>query len=343
MGISSPLTFTTVTDDLPGHNITAQFHGRWPAYTDWLLRSERQRPLPSPAICLAQIRKHMPELLPSLERLVEAVGSPRHALQFFSLYNPPTFIAGCSQAIWRRDGEIALLRNYDFPQQRWDALQLRSNWNGTDVIAMTDCLWGVLDGTNEHGLAASLSFGGKLKVGDGFAITIVLRYILEFCSNVREAEAVLQRVPVCMAYNVALVDASGDHRIVYVGPGQQAQSSKHLCTTNHQQINDPESNLDILTDSTARLQFLNARVGDTRESLPHMQELFQQPPLYRKAQEARGWGTLYCASYLPETRSMSLIWPGQILHQSFKQYHDCQLLLGTPASVHFVEQPVGFG
>ena len=70
---------------------------------------------------------------------------------------------------------------------------------------MSDCVWGVLDGVNAHGLAVSLAYGGRHRVGHGFAITVVLRYVLEFCASVAEAVAVLQRVPVHVAYNLALL------------------------------------------------------------------------------------------------------------------------------------------
>ena len=332
MGIPAPLTFRALTDDGTGHGIAEEFHRRWSFYSDWLLTAERKKAMPSAAVSLAQLRKYMPELLPTFERLDKVLGSPEYLPQFLCLYNPPTFIAGCSQAIWNREGEIALLRNYDFPQNKWDAMQLRSNWNGTRVIAMTDCFWGVLDGINEHGLAVSLSFGGKLRVGDGFAITLVLRYILEFCSSCAEAEAVLRRIPVAMAYNVVLADKNYQHKIVHVGPDQPTRSSNLLCSTNHQLKNDPESSVEILRDSNTRLQFLSKRLADKAETLEHLQVLFQLPPLYRQAQESRGWGTLYTSSYYPQTGRASLHWPGRDLHQSFDHFSDCEVSIGTTLS-----------
>ena len=49
---------------------------------------------------------------------------------------------------------------------------------------MSDCLWGLLDGMNDRGLAVSLTFGGRPDVGDGFAIPLVVRYVLETCDDV---------------------------------------------------------------------------------------------------------------------------------------------------------------
>ena len=59
---------------------------------------------------------------------------------------------------------------------------------------MSDCLWGLLDGINDSGLAVSLTFGGRKDVGDGFAIPLVVRYVLETCDTVAEARAALARV-----------------------------------------------------------------------------------------------------------------------------------------------------
>jgi penicillin V acylase-like amidase (Ntn superfamily) len=53
-----------------------------------------------------------------------------------------------------------------------------------------------LDGINDFGLAESIVYGGPLVQGDGFGITIVIRYLLETCSTVEEAIQVFQRIPV---------------------------------------------------------------------------------------------------------------------------------------------------
>ena len=86
------------------------------------------------------------------------------------------------------------------------------------MLGTGDCLWGLLDGLNEDGLAASLTFGGSREVGTGFGISIVMRYLLETCTTVAEALSVLDRVPVHMAYNVTVLDAAGGRRRRSSGP-----------------------------------------------------------------------------------------------------------------------------
>ena len=329
MGIAEPITFFSIAADRNPAALDGLFLQRWPSYQTWYLRNDSGRPLPTKDVCRMQLQQHMPELLPTYDYLLQRYSHPDFLAEFLSLYNPPNFVAGCSQAIWNRNGEAALIRNYDFPVQLWSAMQLHTNWNGTRVIAMADCLWGVLDGMNEHGLAVSLSFGGKFKVGDGFSITLVLRYILEFCASVAQAEAVLARMPIAMAYNVTLLDSQGESRIVFVGPDTEAQSTQLLCTTNHQEKSDPSSYLDILEDSNTRMQFLSTRLADKHETLDRIHQYFLQEPLYRKADESKGWGTLYTAKYTPNTGSVNLMWPNAQLSQSFHKFQNCQLKLGN--------------
>lgn len=82
----------------------------------------------------------------------------------------------------------------------------RTAYTGRRVLRMADCLWGVLDGVNDAGLAVSLTFGGRREVGEGFGIPIVVRYVLEVCQTVDEAVRVLSRIPVHMSYNIPWVE-----------------------------------------------------------------------------------------------------------------------------------------
>ena len=270
----------------------------------------------------------MPELWPVYEQLDQLLQHDPLFGNFLTLYNPPAYIAGCSQGVWAGSPAV-LLRNYDFPSQFWDAEVMMSCWNSTRVIALTDCVWGVLDGINEHGLAVSLSFGGRSVKGDGFGATLVLRYILEFCTNVEQAVSVLQRVPIYMPYNITLLDAAATCRTVMVSPDQESQVLETAFATNHQMAEDPR-HMDFLPDSRTRAQFLAARLSDPNETLSHLKSLFLQPPLYRSAHDTQGWGTLYSACYCPAQGSVELFWPGHTLHKSFDNFSDEELSIERP-------------
>ena len=224
--------FHTLIEDRPGPSWQAQFERLWPAYRSWFLRSgvvDRPGYLES----RRAMREHMPELVPVWEQLVELAGGGDVEARFLSLWCPPPYIAGCSQAVWvdrQGDGEPVLLRNYDFAPGLLEGSWLATRWGGQRVAALGDCLWGALDGMNDAGLAASLSFGGRTVSGTGFGIPLVVRYLLEVAQDTRHAVQLLQRVPVSMCYTVTLLDAAGDWATVFVAPIQKGVRSMQFAS-----------------------------------------------------------------------------------------------------------------
>ena len=139
-----------------------------------------------------------------------AVGADELGARMLTLYDPPPLLSGCSQAAL--PGQAALVRNYDYDPNLFDAVVLETRFADTRVIGMADQLWGLLDGVNDRGLAVSFTFGGRRGVGRGFSIPIVVRYLLETCATVAEGVAALERIPVQAAYNVTLVDRAREPR-----------------------------------------------------------------------------------------------------------------------------------
>ena len=220
------IRFQAIAQDQPGEKWHALFERSWPAYRSWFLRGGVVG-RPTYLECRRALREHMPELVPVWEQLAELAGGGDVEARFLSLWCPPAYIAGCSQTVWidpqGRD-EPALLRNYDFAPALLEGNWLATRWTGRRVAAMGDCLWGALDGVNEDGLAASLSFGGRTVAGIGFGIPLVLRYVLETARNTAQAIAILQRVPVHMSYSVTLLDKAADWATVFVGPDRPWKS-----------------------------------------------------------------------------------------------------------------------
>lgn len=216
------LEFRAIEEPEPGERWRDSFNAMWPAYRSWYLK-EGESARPDLATCRRMLADSMPELVPTFERLVALAGGDPLAARFLSMYRPPGFVVGCSQAAFTGDGGPALIRNYDYPASRLERIVYSTSWTGRRVMGMRDCLWGLLDGINDAGLAASLTFGGRPKVGDGFGIPLVIRYLLEVCENVTEACAVLERVPVHAAQNVTVLDRSGDLATVRVGPGRESE------------------------------------------------------------------------------------------------------------------------
>jgi predicted choloylglycine hydrolase len=227
-------TFRAVHEDQPGPKWQALFDDDWPWYQPWFLQ-EGEAARPSYATSVRMLRAHMPELVPTYERLVELSGGSDLAARMLSLYKPPPYLAACSQGVWTRDGAPLLVRNYDYAPSRFEGVVWSTNLRKR-VIGMSDCLWGLLDGMNEDGLAVSLTFGGRRVLGDGFGIPIVMRYLLETCSTVEETKAALVRLPYSLSHNLTVVDASGEVVTAYLSPDREPIFRVFPVATNHQGI-----------------------------------------------------------------------------------------------------------
>jgi predicted choloylglycine hydrolase len=313
------IRFQTLVEDQPGAQWKALFDRSWPGYRAWFLRGG---PAGRPSYLESRraLREHMPELVPTWERVVELAGGGDVEARFLSMWCPPAYIAGCSQAVWidpAGHDEPVLLRNYDFAPALLEGNWLATRWSGQRVAAMGDCLWGALDGLNESGLAASLSFGGRTITGTGFGIPLVLRYVLEVAHSTAEAVAILQRVPVHMSYSVTLLDRAADWATVFVSPDRPVEVTRRKAVTNFQrEIEWPEHAR--ATHSQERLDALRQRVEGGGAAQQAVDALLHEP-LYQSSW-LRGYGTLYGAAYRPRSGSIELLWPGQRWMQSLAAF-----------------------
>jgi predicted choloylglycine hydrolase len=311
-----PFTFRAVSEDTPGLKWQALFAESWPFYRRWFLQ-EGDRARPSYVTSRRMLERHMPELVGVYDQLVELAGGGDTAARMLSLYRPPPYFAGCSQAALTR-AEPVLIRNYDYAPARLEGIVARSRWDGRCVIGMTDCLWGLLDGMNDAGLACSLAFGGRRVVGDGFGIPIVIRYLLQTCTTVAEARDVLRRVPVNLSHNVTLLDTSGDAATVFVAPDRDPVFRALAVATNHQDdVAWPEHAL--LSHTLEREWVLRSLVTDPAASIQDVYDAFLSSPLHSAAY-SRGFGTLYTAIYLPARGEMQLRWPRSVWTQSMTSF-----------------------
>ena len=212
-----PLTLYGICEDRPGPRWQALYDAVWPAYRAWFL-SEGTAARADLATSRAMLDRHLPELVGTWERLVELARGDETAARMLALWRPPTFLPGCSQAVVT-GARPALVRNYDYAPRLFEQVCYSSRFAGRRVIGTGDCLWGLLDGMNDDGLAVSLAFGGRPGSGPGFGIPLVVRYVLEAAGTTSEARRILARVPVSMAYNLTIVDARGDTTTAFVAPG----------------------------------------------------------------------------------------------------------------------------
>jgi predicted choloylglycine hydrolase len=299
------LDFRAVVEPQPGAQLRDAFEAHWPSYNRWLFK--RVDPGPSQAECAAQLRTHMPELAPMYESLLDVVGREEQRARFLSLYAPTPIIRGCSQAVCMNGDGPVLVRNYDHAPQLCDGVVLATEWGGVRVHAITDCLWGALDGVNDAGLVVALAFGGRKAVGMGFAASLIVRYLLQTCTCVRDACIALNRLPVYMAYNFTMLDREGKHVTAYTSPDRPAVFEMDPVSTNHQcSVEWPE--YASFTQTVERYTCL-ARMVDQHAGHAQVIEACLQPPLFR-TEYKRGSGTLYTVKYDPHSMDVSMYWRG---------------------------------
>ena len=318
------LTLRAIEEDQIGEHLAAT----WPAFRRWWLDGANTRPTAEQA--RARLEEHMPELVPVWQRLTALLGDDPEAAAALALWNPPPFLTGCSQAAVLPGGP-ALVRNYDWDYRLFDAVVARTAYAGRRVLGMLDCLWGLLDGVNDAGLAVSLTFGGRPQVGEGFGIPLVIRYVLQTCRTTEEAMQVLRRIPVHMSYNVTALDRVGLRATAYLAPDRPAQVTSLAVATNYQgQVEWPPYAAAIRT--VERQQHLEELLA-TGADVPGIVAACLRSPLYA-TRFHQGFGTLYTAEYRPAEGLARYHWPDRTWEHSLDKLGSgsVRVQLGRPGS-----------
>jgi predicted choloylglycine hydrolase len=255
----------------------------------------------------------MPEMMPHYERVCALVGDDELAHRVLSHCRPAPDSFGCSQVVWLGEDGPALVRNYDYPLEIVSDRFELTEWSGRKVISKAQRPWGgCLDGMNEDGLVASVTFGGSRAQGLGFSIILMIRYVLETCHRVSEAIETLCRIPVALSQNVTVLDRSGDYATLFLGPDQTPIVSQLKACTNHQ------ATAGAAWDSIERQQVVLRALEEPFMSLEALTSRFLQAPLYsRQAQSP----TVYTAVYRPAEGQVEYLWPGKSWRQRFDQFN----------------------
>lgn len=320
------LNFNSISENKPGEKWQSLFQKHWPAYKAWF-QSKGAVNNPDLATAKAELKKYMPKFIPTYEKLCELAGNDPIAERFLTGYQPPAYITGCSQAVYQNPPQ--LVRNYDYHPNLSEGTLLKSAWNGKQVIAVGDCLWGVVDGINADGLVASLTFGGRKVVGKGFGIPFILRYVLEFCSNVEEAAEVLQTIPSHMAYNIMVLDKTGNHKMLQLAPDKKPVVTDELISTNHQGKIDWPAHAQF-SKTVEREEFLVKLLNKDKVDDKEIAAAFLKSPLFN-TQYKEGFGTIYTSVYHPADGAMELRWQNQKLVQSLSDFTEVETLISYTA------------
>lgn len=309
------ISFSSIREDKPAEKWKALFDRTWPQYKNWFL-SEGYLARKGYLTSVTQLEKYMPELVPVYQLLLNLVGGGDLESRFLTMFSPPAYMSACSQVAWT-SGSTSLIRNYDYSFKMFEGTMLYSNWL-QPIIGMSDCTWGLLDGMNASGLAASLTFGGRKVTGDGFGIPLIIRYILETSTTVKEALGILSRVPVHMAYNVTLIDVSGEYATAYLSPDRTPVIVDSAVATNHQ-VEVEWTDYASLTDTIERKRHLEELVSSPNETEASVIRHFLHPPLYNTNFE-KSFGTLYTIAYNVAQGTANIHWPEAEMKQSFSLF-----------------------
>ena len=313
--------FVAIREDTPGIAWRERFVAGRAETEAWYRGTGRGAP-PTAAECTAQLQRHMPELLGPYERVCALVGEDDLAPQILSQFRPPPLPHGCTQAVWLGAGGPALIRNYDYPLDVVSDHFESTRWFGREVISKGQRPWGgCLDGMNADGLVASMTFGGSSAQGLGFSIILVVRYILETCSQVSEAVAALCRIPVALSQNVTLLDKTGAYATVFVGPERAPSVSRTPVCANHQDASASIGPSRNAASSIARQQAALRALGDPGATLAKLTRTFLTAPIYSRHASSP---TVYSAVYRPAALTVDYLWPGNVMTQRIGSFEPGQ-------------------
>ncbi|HJQ87493.1 MAG TPA: C45 family peptidase [Propionibacteriaceae bacterium] len=310
---SHTMTLYGIREDQPGPRWQALHDATRDAYHRWYL-SEGAAARPDLATGRRMLANHMPELVPTWERLVELAGGDEITARLLTLWDPPRFLPGCSQATIGGHAPL-LIRNYDYSPDLFERVVYSSAFTGRRVLGTGDCLCGLLDGMNDGGLAVSLAFGGRPGSGPGFGIPLVVRYLLEVAASLHDVRSVLRRVPVNMSYNLTAIDCSGESLTAFVAPDSTPEFSSARAATNHRGTAPEYPERAQSLRSVERHRLLLSLL-DSDPDVTRLTSAFLRRPLH-STEYGRAFGTLYTAVYRPKDGVVDYLWPQDSWRRTF--------------------------
>ena len=251
-----------------------------------------------------------PHLLDELEGLAEGFGiSSKRAATLFSGYDmPKTEAMGCSSLLTKE----YYVRNYDFSPDLYDGVFSLIQPNQAFASAGYNLqVLGRHDGVNEKGLVAGLHFVSNDRYQKGVSPWTAIRMVLDTCSSLEEAVAMLKEIPHSACYNFSLGDRLGHMAEVEASPDEVMvrYGESFLSCVNHFQDEQMKSkNRPSIVGSQERNKHLLS-LKDKKWSHQHMFEHFKRKdsPMFFTDYEDL-FGTLHTFSYsYQESRILTTI------------------------------------
>lgn len=184
-----------------------------------------------------------PHLLEELEGLAHGLDiSTIKAAALFSGYDvPKTEAMGCSSILTKG----FYVRNYDFSPNLYDGIfSLIQPKKGYASAGYNLQIIGRHDGVNQEGLVTGLHFVSNTGYKKGLSPWTSIRMVLDSCSSVEDAVAMLKKIPHAACYNFSIGDKRGNQAIVEASPEKVIvrRGQSFLTCVNHFQDDFLKSN-----------------------------------------------------------------------------------------------------
>lgn len=203
--------------------------------------------------------------------------------------------SGCSIVT----GDKYFIRNYDNEPQTYEGrlVLFQPIDEGYASIGPSMQITGRTDGMNEKGLSIGYNFVNRLHTKDGFVCNMIARIVLEQCSTVEEAIALLKEIPHRHAFNYVLKGRNEETWIVEASPRDVIARKGFYCT-NHFSILENENRYRI--DDSKRREGI---IASFQENNPDAFRAFQKmndPNDGIFSTKYGAWaGTIHTAAYFP--------------------------------------------
>jgi predicted choloylglycine hydrolase len=134
-----------------------------------------------------------------------------------------------------------------------------------------------------------------------------------------------------MAYNITLLDKSGNYASIFLHPGREPRVSYEASCTNHQ---DQVEWLEYawFSQTVERKQYLDYCLMSPLETRESMIKKFLKEPLYHTRFE-KAFGTLYTVSYEVDKGEMHIFWPEKTAVRSFENFKEGRMIINLGKSI----------
>lgn len=168
-----------------------------------------------------ELKIFYPEVIEEIEGFAKGIDDTPERLGAFLLTHGIRGANSLGSAFaFKNNDSVVIGRNYDMPLELKKLTEscLIVPEDGCSYLSQSDVFIGRSDGVNEKGLSIAVSFVNGKETQPGIGSHLVVRKVLENCSNTAEAIELIQQTKVASANNFLLADRNFDIAVVESAP-----------------------------------------------------------------------------------------------------------------------------